>query len=133
MSGFLGDSIKLPPWVRRILTRCIAIVPALAIALTSGQVGLGRLLVLTQVVLSLQLPFAIWPLVQFTSTKQIMTLRCIKSPTSPYRDSLADDSIKDLEDVSFANSWIMTVIMILVALLVSIFNIVLLTQIKDSQ
>lgn len=79
MSGFLGDSIKLSPWVRRIVTRCIAIIPALVIALTSGQIGLGRLLVLTQVVLSLQLPFAIWPLVHFTSTDKIMTIKCIKT------------------------------------------------------
>lgn len=81
MAGFLGDSIKLPPWVRRILTRCIAIIPALIIALTSGQIGLGRLLVLTQVILSLQLPFAVWPLVQFTSTNKIMTVKCIKNNT----------------------------------------------------
>jgi Mn2+/Fe2+ NRAMP family transporter len=78
MSGFLGDSIKLPTWVRATVTRCLAIIPALIIAFTSGQIGLGRLLVLTQVVLSLQLPFAVWPLVQFTSTNKIMTIKCFK-------------------------------------------------------
>ena len=81
MSGFLGESIKLPTWVRAIVTRCLAIIPALVIAFTSGQIGLGRLLVLTQVVLSLQLPFAVWPLVQFTSTNKIMTIKCLKRDT----------------------------------------------------
>ena len=133
MSGFLGDSISLSPWVRRMVTRTIAIVPALAIALTSGNIGLGKLLVFTQVVLSLQLPFAVWPLVQFTSTNKFMAVKCFKVASSTIDSETQDSSsVNETEDVSFANSWIMTIILVLVALLLSIFNIILLVQIKDS-
>lgn len=77
MEGFLGSSFKLPQWSRRLLTRVVAIVPAMTVAVIKGEKGLNDLLVLSQVVLSLQLPFAIWPLVFFTSSASIMTLRHI--------------------------------------------------------
>ncbi|MDB5681201.1 MAG: divalent metal cation transporter [Sphingomonas bacterium] len=70
MEGFLD--IRLPVWLRRIVTRAIAIVPA---ALVIGLVGEGattNLLVLSQVVLSLQLPFAVIPLVAFTADRKLM-------------------------------------------------------------
>ena len=66
MEGFL--QIGLPPWIRRLVTRAIAIVPAAVVAGVSGNDGAGKLLVVTQVVLSLQLPFAVIPLVNFTSS-----------------------------------------------------------------
>ena len=65
MEGFLN--LKMVAWLRRIITRLIAIVPALAVILFFQDFGVGKLLVLSQVVLSLQLPFAIIPLVMFTS------------------------------------------------------------------
>jgi len=67
MEGFLD--IRLRPWVRRMMTRLIAIVPAVFVASLYGSSGVGRLLVLSQVVLSLQLSFAVVPLVLFTSDK----------------------------------------------------------------
>jgi manganese transport protein len=67
MEGFLD--IRLRPWVRRMLTRLIAIVPAAIVASLYGSNGVGKLLVLSQVVLSLQLSFAVVPLVLFTSDK----------------------------------------------------------------
>jgi manganese transport protein len=67
MEGFLD--IRLKPWVRRMLTRLIAIVPAALVAAIYGSNGIGRLLVLSQVILSLQLSFAVVPLVLFTSDK----------------------------------------------------------------
>lgn len=70
LEGFLN--IKMRPWVRRVLTRALAIVPAGCIALLYGGSGLTRLLILSQVVLSIQLPFAILPLVFFTSSKRRM-------------------------------------------------------------
>lgn len=70
MEGFL--SIRLQPWARRLLTRCIAIVPAAAVTIWFGQSGTVQLLILTQVVLSLQLPFAVFPLVMFTSDSRKM-------------------------------------------------------------
>ena len=67
MEGFLN--IRLKPWLRRLITRLIAIVPALVVAILYGERGTSELLVLSQVVLSLQLSFAVVPLVQFTSEK----------------------------------------------------------------
>jgi len=70
MEGFVN--IKLKPWVRRLLTRALAIIPAAIVAILFGQHGVGSLLTLSQVILSLQLSFAIVPLVYFTSQKSKM-------------------------------------------------------------
>jgi manganese transport protein len=67
MEGFLN--IRLRPWVRRLITRGIAIIPAAVVAIMYGQSGTAKLLVLSQVVLSMQLSFAVFPLVAFTSDK----------------------------------------------------------------
>ncbi len=67
MEGFLN--IKLKPWLRRLITRVIAIIPALIVTYIYGEEGVGDLLVLSQVILSLQLSFAVIPLVVFTSDK----------------------------------------------------------------
>ena len=70
MEGFLN--IRLPPWLRRLITRGIAIIPAAAVTIWFGQSGTAQLLILTQVVLSLQLSFAVFPLVMFTADKRKM-------------------------------------------------------------
>lgn len=70
MEGFVD--IRLKPWQRRLLTRLMAIAPTILVVLVYGDQFLGRLLVLSQVVLSLQLPFAVIPLVQFTNSSKIM-------------------------------------------------------------
>jgi manganese transport protein len=70
MEGFLN--IRLRPWLRRLITRLIAIVPALLTVYFYGERGIGALLILSQVVLSLQLPFAVFPLVMFTGDKRKM-------------------------------------------------------------
>lgn len=70
MEGFLN--IRIRPWLRRLLTRMVAIVPALITALWFGDTGTGKLLVFSQVILSLQLSFAVIPLVLFTSEKAKM-------------------------------------------------------------
>ncbi|WP_394368603.1 Nramp family divalent metal transporter [Hymenobacter negativus] len=70
MEGFLD--LKLKPWVRRLITRLIAVIPALIVALLYGEKGTGQLLVLSQVILSFQLSFAVVPLVLFTSSKAKM-------------------------------------------------------------
>jgi manganese transport protein len=70
MEGFLD--IRLAPWLRRFATRALAIVPAAAITIFWGDQAAGKLLILTQVVLSLQLPFAVVPLVQFTAERSKM-------------------------------------------------------------
>jgi manganese transport protein len=70
MEGFLN--LKLRVWIRRMVTRMIAIVPAVIVVAMAGNAGATQLLVLSQVVLSLQLPFAIVPLVSFTSNRATM-------------------------------------------------------------
>ena len=70
MEGFLN--IRLRPWLRRLITRGIAIVPAVIVAFLYGEHGTAKLLILSQVILSLQLSFAVFPLVMFTSDKAKM-------------------------------------------------------------
>jgi manganese transport protein len=70
MEGFLD--IRLPGWARRLITRSIAIVPAAIVTIWYGEKGTGQLLILSQVILSLQLPFAIVPLVMFTADRRKM-------------------------------------------------------------
>jgi manganese transport protein len=67
MEGFLN--IRLTPWLRRLITRLIAIIPAVIVAALYGASGVNKLLILSQVILSLQLSFAVVPLVWFTSSK----------------------------------------------------------------
>jgi len=70
MEGFIRFQLK--PWVRRLVTRGIAIVPAVIVSVIYGESGTAELLVLSQVILSLQLPFAIVPLVAFTANRKLM-------------------------------------------------------------
>jgi manganese transport protein len=70
MEGFLD--IRLPPWARRLLTRAIAIIPAAVVTIWYGEAGTAKLLILSQVILGLALPFAIVPLVMFTADRAKM-------------------------------------------------------------
>src|SRR5882724_11575154 len=70
MEGFL--QIRLKPWLRRLITRSISILPAILVIGLAGESKVGMLLVLSQVILSFQLPFAVIPLVQFTSDRRRM-------------------------------------------------------------
>lgn len=70
MEGFLD--IRLKPWVRRLITRLIAVIPAMIVAILYGEQGTTELLVLSQVILSMQLSFAVVPLVIFTNDKAKM-------------------------------------------------------------
>jgi manganese transport protein len=70
MEGFIN--VRLPAWARRLATRGIAIIPASIGIVLYGESGLGQLLILSQVILSMQLPFAIVPLVMFTADKRKM-------------------------------------------------------------
>lgn len=75
MSGFLGMTTR--PWIRRVVTRLIAIIPAMVAACVAGREGLSSMLVGSQVALSIQLPFAVVPLVYFTAKKQAMKLELV--------------------------------------------------------
>jgi manganese transport protein len=70
MEGFIN--LRLRPWLRRLITRLIAIVPAVIVVVLYGESGTMQLLILSQVILSMQLPFAVFPLVMFTSDRAKM-------------------------------------------------------------
>ena len=70
MEGFLN--IRMRPWLRRLMTRTIAIIPAAFTVYLAGEHGTYRLLILSQVILSMQLPFAVIPLIHFTSSRERM-------------------------------------------------------------
>jgi manganese transport protein len=70
MEGFLA--LRIPCWLRRLVTRALAIVPALVGIMLFGEQSIGKMLVLSQVVLSLQLPFAVFPLILFTGDRRLM-------------------------------------------------------------
>jgi len=70
MEGFLD--IRLRPWLRRLITRALAITPAIVVVAFYGQEGTAKLLIMSQVILSMQLSFATFPLVKFTSEKAKM-------------------------------------------------------------
>jgi manganese transport protein len=70
MEGFLN--IRLKPWVRRLITRLVAVVPAIVVVAVYGSSGVTKLIIFSQVVLSMQLSFAVFPLVMFTNDKRKM-------------------------------------------------------------
>jgi manganese transport protein len=70
MEGFLD--LRLAPWLRRLITRTIAIIPTVIVTILYGASGTGKLIILSQVILSLQLSFAVFPLVAFTSDRRRM-------------------------------------------------------------
>lgn len=76
MEGYI--QLRIAPWVRRLLTRLIAVIPAVIVILVNGEENIDSLLVLSQVILSLQLGFAIIPLIHFTSDKATMGKYAIK-------------------------------------------------------
>jgi len=76
MEGFLN--LRLPPWIRRMVTRLLAIIPAVFTIIYFGEHGTGSLLVLSQVILSLQLPFAIIPMIHFVSDDEKMNRFAIR-------------------------------------------------------
>lgn len=80
MEGFLN--IRLKPWLRRLITRLIAVIPALFVTILYGEKGTADLLVLSQVILSMQLSFAVIPLVMFTNDKlkmgEFVNANCMK-------------------------------------------------------
>jgi len=70
MEGFID--IRLPAWARRLITRAIAIVPAALVTIWYGEAGTAKLLIFSQVVLGVALPFSIVPLVMFTAERRKM-------------------------------------------------------------
>ena len=127
MEGFLGSNFNVKPWVRRIVTRLLVIVPALITIIAMGDKGLNDLLVISQVVLSFQLPFAVWPLIYFTCNTKIMSRRYVPNGSSPVTTSPDPDvAERQYETHSFANSNFMTVVCVICAMIVTVLNMALL-------
>ncbi|KAI8810280.1 natural resistance-associated macrophage protein-domain-containing protein [Cladochytrium replicatum] len=103
MEGFFSGKIRIPPVFRRLLTRLLAIIPALTVVLLFGESGLNKLLVLSQVILSLQLPFAVWPLVYFTSSRRIMDVKFVDAPANKQQNLTV--VVEDGTDERAAASW----------------------------
>jgi manganese transport protein len=70
LEGFLD--VHIAPWLRRLISRSLAIVPAVIVVIIMGEKGLGKLMIFSQVILSIQLSFAVIPLVHFTSNRAKM-------------------------------------------------------------
>eukprot|EP01018_Ginkgo_biloba_P031185 Gb_39414 [translate_table: standard] len=70
MQGFLN--LRFKPWIRNLLTRCLAIIPSLVVAIIGGSSGAGKLIIVASMILSFELPFALVPLLKFTSSKTKM-------------------------------------------------------------
>jgi len=135
MTGFLGKKYKIKPWLRRLITRSCAIVPAVIVSVTSGESGISKLLVLSQVILSLALPFAIIPLIYFTSSAKIMTIECVKYNKETSSSMSVDDNTLNSETeetVNFANGMFTKIVTTLLGALLVGLNVYLLTSIKDS-
>jgi len=105
MEGFLD--IRLPPWARRLITRGIAIVPAAIVTIWYGEKGTAQLLILSQVILSLQLPFAIVPLVMFTANRgkmgELIAPRWVTALAALTAALIICLNIKMLHDLAFAS------------------------------
>ncbi|KAJ3069875.1 hypothetical protein HDU98_007068 [Podochytrium sp. JEL0797] len=103
-------------WARRLVTRGIAIVPALVVTATQGDAGVDNLLVLSQVVLGVLLPFAVWPLVYFTSSRRVMTVQYVDADATREEGAIA---------VQYSNSWLFATLVYLIAVAVTGLNIYL--------
>ncbi|CAG8532278.1 3938_t:CDS:2 [Paraglomus brasilianum] len=96
MEGFTGWRIR--PWLRRLITRGLAIIPAMAIAIIKGPSGLNSLLVASQVALSIQLPFAVIPLVYFTAHPKVMRIDTENVRNKLLRDGNGTDNDRSDEN-----------------------------------
>lgn len=136
---------KLLPWQRRLVSRCISVIPCLVISICLGKNALNKALNASQVVLSIVLPFLVAPLIYFTCSKKIMTTEItrvnkkVETDTSNnindegnidlrqdlesiepnYEDS---DDTKNIETINMANNWITSIIAIIVWLFLSLLN-----------
>ncbi|ORX98219.1 natural resistance-associated macrophage protein [Basidiobolus meristosporus CBS 931.73] len=138
MEGFLGLTMR--PWLRRIVTRAFAIIPAMIVAIVAGSKGLNEVLIASQVILSLQLPFAVIPLVLFTSSRRVMRLPQAPNtgmeiqPLNPeeireHDDIPVEDDAPLNLDEDFSISTPMKIVTWIVAIIIVLLNVFLLIQI----
>ncbi|KAK9238699.1 natural resistance-associated macrophage protein-domain-containing protein [Lipomyces kononenkoae] len=126
--GFLHWSMR--PWLRRLITRAVAIVPCIVVAGAVGREGLAEVLNLSQVILSILLPFVSAPLIYFTCRKKYMRVPVLATPETAADgdDDPAlelEDARRDIEYADLSNGWIVTVSGVLIWLFISGLNIYL--------
>ncbi len=116
--GMLNWSVR--PWLRRLLTRSISIVPSIIVAGAVGTKGLNNALAASQIALSVILPFVTAPLIYFTCRSHIMTV--VTEPS----DSDAAEGEAESAGVNMRNGWIVTVFAVLIWLVLVVMNVALL-------
>lgn len=116
--GMLNWSVR--PWLRRLLTRSISIVPSVIVAGAVGRQGLNDALTASQVALSVILPFVTAPLIYFTCRSHIMTV--ITAPS----DNDAREGETGSAGVNMRNGWIVTIFAVLIWLVLVVMNVALL-------
>lgn len=115
--GMLKWSIR--PWLRRLITRSISIVPSIAIAGAVGRDGLNSTLTASQVVLSVILPFVTAPLIYFTCRNRYMTVRTGGAASGEGNDA-------DAEGVKMRNNWFVSTLAVLIWVVIAVMNVALL-------
>lgn len=113
---------KIKPWVRRLATRSISIIPSIIIAGAVGKEGLNQTLTASQVALSVALPFVTAPLLWFTCRSAIMT---VSSDQTGRRISQVSGSEASVTKVNMRNGWIVTVLAVLIWVVLVIMNVAL--------
>ncbi|KAJ3166168.1 hypothetical protein HK101_011995, partial [Irineochytrium annulatum] len=142
MDGFLGDGtdggaevrsgggwwgeklsafVRARPWLRRLATRLVAIAPALVVSFVEGGKGVDELLVMSQVALSALLPFAVWPLVLFTSWRGGMRCRFIGKAGSG----------GEVVQEEYVSGWVMTCLGVAIAIVLTALNAYMLSTVKQ--
>jgi metal iron transporter len=114
---------RVRPWLRRLITRSISIIPSVIIAAAVGRVGLSDALNASQVVLSVVLPFVSAPLIYFTCRAKYMMVRTSTGRGGePERINVNDEHVPH-EEASLANSWYTTAFAVLLWLIISVLNV----------
>ena len=122
--GMLHWTIK--PWMRRLITRSISIVPSIIIAAAVGKEGLNRTLTASQVVLSVILPFVTAPLVWFTCRSAIMSVREDENGRRSSEDDAGGSGASGETVVNMRNGWVVTVLAVVIWLVLVVMNMALL-------
>ncbi|GMM57875.1 divalent metal ion transporter [Maudiozyma humilis] len=123
---------RMKPWQRRLVTRCISIIPCLVISICIGRDALNKALNGSQVVLSIVLPFLVAPLIYFTCSKKIMSteVTLTEEDSAAAANELGESVVRDsaidgtaTKVVSMANNWVITTISVLVWIFLSLLNV----------
>ncbi|KAJ8101541.1 natural resistance-associated macrophage protein-domain-containing protein [Lipomyces tetrasporus] len=124
--GFLHWTMR--PWLRRLVTRAVAIVPCIVVAGAVGREGLAEVLNLSQVILSILLPFVSAPLIYFTCRRKYMRVPLLATPDTAADADDADDDFEPRREVGYAdlsNNWLVTTTGVLIWLFISGLNVYL--------